>query len=125
MKTSYRPLTHSLLSTIKDDPWMLSGLLIGGVMWLMQMMILAVFYGQLPPEVPLYYSLPTGIEQLAAKAFLWMLPGITLLFLLTSLVIMRMGMTTLKIFHQTLIWLTGLVGFMSLVSLMRIILLIL
>lgn len=36
--------------------------------------LIGIFYSQLPEEVPLYYSLPWGKEQLAPKAELFVIP---------------------------------------------------
>lgn len=38
-----------------------------GVVWLLSAMLLLVFWKKLPPELPWFYSLPWGEEQLISK----------------------------------------------------------
>ncbi len=37
-----------------------------------------VFWWQLPPQIPLFYSLPYGVNRLADKQWLFVLPALTL-----------------------------------------------
>lgn len=41
---------------------------------------------KLPPETPLFYSLPWGEEQLASPFLLWLLPGSSLVTILINLI---------------------------------------
>jgi len=38
--------------------------------------LLLIYHRGFPPEVPLWYSLPWGQDQLAAPVWLWLLPGL-------------------------------------------------
>lgn len=49
--------------------------------------VLLIFWGHLPPQVPLLYTLPWGQDQLVNPYFLWLIPTFsTFLGILTNLV---------------------------------------
>lgn len=50
-------------------------------------LLLSLKFAGLPPEVPLFYSRPWGEERLAQKVWLWLLPGLSLVFLSTNLIL--------------------------------------
>jgi hypothetical protein len=45
--------------------------------------------GELPPQIPFFYSLPWGEKQLAPKVFLFVLPLISFMFLILNLSIQK------------------------------------
>lgn len=52
--------------------------------------LLIVFkYREIPPQVPLFYNLPWGEQQLANKFFLFLLPFFSLLFLSLNTLLAR------------------------------------
>ncbi len=71
-------------NTNKVDGWSSSArndrvFLFAWIVWVL-VLIVAVAYlffseGKLPVQVPLFYSRPWGEDQLAQKAYLWLLPG--------------------------------------------------
>ena len=48
------------------------------------------FYTRIPTIVPLYFSLPWGEARLVEKLLLFVLPGISLLILITNIVLARL-----------------------------------
>lgn len=82
-----------------------------------------VFAKSLPPEVPLYYSLPWGEGQLVAPIWLFLLPGLGVIMGLT------LGICVPKIIKDStlagMILLTGtIVQIVLILSLLRIVLLV-
>lgn len=64
--------------------------------------ILAIFYRNLPPLVPLLYTLSWGDEQIVAKPWLFILPGFVVLAgLVSALVISKLNLERLLLY----IWL--------------------
>lgn len=51
----------------------------GGVLLVLNLIITGVFWWQLPPEIPLFYSLPYGLPQLAQRGWFLLLPGLAIL----------------------------------------------
>lgn len=45
-----------------------------------QLAIILALFGKLPPQVPLFYSKPWGEPILASPLFIWILPGLSILF---------------------------------------------
>ena len=92
--------------------------------WLAEILLIGVAWSFLPYQVPLFYSQPWGEEQLATPINLFLLPGLGLLiFFLNSLVfsfipkdeklIKKILMTTFMVFN-----------FLSLITLIKIIFLV-
>jgi hypothetical protein len=46
-------------------------------------------FSRFPPQIPLYFTLPWGEARLAPKQMLYLLPGITFLFLMLNILIAR------------------------------------
>jgi len=56
-----------------------------GVILLASLLVLFIFWRKLPPQIPLYYSLPWGEEQLAQTFFILILPFSSLVLGLVNL----------------------------------------
>lgn len=85
--------------------------------------VLAMFWGHLPPRVPLLYSLPWGQDQLVNPYFLWLIPTFsTLLGIFANLLGTRIlsDKLLLALFFGTII----ITQFILCLSLVRIVLLI-
>lgn len=57
------------------------------VIILLQIAVLFLIMPNLPPEVPLFYSLNWGISQLTASYFLFLLPVFSFLFMFINLIL--------------------------------------
>lgn len=53
--------------------------------WLASLSVLIFFYFRLPPQVPLFYSLPWGEDQLAPSSLIFAIPGSVFLIILINL----------------------------------------
>lgn len=60
------------------------------LVWLVTTVVLALSFGYLPPEIPLFYSLPVGESRLAAKEFAFLMPALNLIFLIVHGVLHRL-----------------------------------
>lgn len=63
-----------------------------------------IFWWQLPVEIPLFYSLPYGTAQLAAREWFFLLPGLSVLLLVGLTLISRVRIQS-KIFFAIIRWL--------------------
>ena len=81
-------------------------------------------YGNLPPEVPLFYGKPWGEAQLTNPLGLMFLPGVSLLVLLTNGFLGGLVFKTYKLLSRMLLIVAALVGFLASFSLIRILILI-
>lgn len=52
-------------------------------------LLLSIKFASLPPEVPLFYSRTWGEARLTQKVWLWILPGLSLAFLLINLILAK------------------------------------
>lgn len=60
---------------------------------------LAIFYKNLPPLVPLFYTLSWGDDQIVAKPWLFLLPGLTIVAgLLAALLISKVKLERLLLY---------------------------
>lgn len=98
------------------------GLSAGGLVlvWIM----VVTFYWQLPPEIPLFYSLLTGELQLADKMWFWLVPAMVTILGLINLLFIRMAQRLHVIAQQMIAWLTVLMVFMSMVAMFYVIILV-
>lgn len=61
--------------------------------------ILAIFYRSLPPQVPLLYTLSWGDDQIVAKTWLFLLPGLIIVAgVISGLVISKLGLEKLLLY---------------------------
>ena len=87
------------------------------------LIFLGFSWSKLPPEVPLFYSLPWGKEQLASPVFLWFLPLSSLVLVFTNLGLASFFSSD-KLLARTLTVTTGLYSGLASLILFRIITLI-
>ena len=79
-----------------------------------------IFYRQLPPHVPLFYSRPWGERQLVSPSTLLFLPSLSLAVLIINILISRFLMAY-SFLINVLFWGGALFSFLSLIDLIKII----
>ncbi|MDD2225330.1 MAG: hypothetical protein PHP97_04210 [Candidatus Shapirobacteria bacterium] len=89
-----------------------------------QIAILFFKFNELPQQVPLYYSLPWGEEQLASAASLFLLPTFSIVILLINNLIATFFFKSIPLFSRLLVIFSLIFSLLSSISLTRIILLI-
>jgi hypothetical protein len=78
-------------------------------------------FNSLPPQVPLYYSLPWGESQLTQTSLLFILPTISLILLLINH-LFAIGLTKTSLFLSKILLVISLVfSFLSLITLLHIV----
>ena len=104
---------------IWDDLFVRTAIIVAFGATLFSLLILVISYSKLSPEIPLYYSLPWGEEQLAEKARLFLLPGLSILVLLINFLLITFFSEDR--FLKRIIAITGvLVAFLGTFTLVRI-----
>lgn len=76
---------------------------------LLMILLLIMSWAKLPPEVPLFYSRPWGLNQLAEKVWLWLLPLTIWFITLINLKIASYLFIKEKVLAFSLVW-GGLLG---------------
>jgi len=130
-QTRIFPKTKPSLKLIKKeidslavDPITKLGLRVGFLSLGLSLLVLAVSWVRLPPEVPLFYSQPYGESQLVSVWGLWWLPGLSFGVEMVSIRGAGVLIEKDKLLAQILTWVGALVAMMGLVSLLKIILLV-
>jgi hypothetical protein len=82
--------------------------------------LIFLFYSELPPQVPLFYSQPRGREQLVSPPFLFLLPGISFLTLVVNFLIGRF-FGAFPFLKAVLSWTAVLITFLAFFTLLKII----
>lgn len=119
-------LSRRIFFTKSTHKWRLER---GTILWLLLTTLLtalaaglvALTIKDLPPEIPLFYSLPWGESRLTSPIWLWILPAVSGVILLINLLISQFLFET--VLSRILVATTTLVALMSLISLGKIILL--
>jgi hypothetical protein len=89
-----------------NDKAIRAGLIMGLIVLLLQWVSVIGWAWRLPPEIPLYYSLPIGQLQLTGRLWFFILPVASLFFYLINLVIVAGSGSLNKVFPQVTTWLT-------------------
>jgi hypothetical protein len=91
------------------------------ILLLISAFVLALSWNKLSPQVPFYYSLPWGEDQLASPVDLWLIPG-------SILVVILINFLTHKLFKEEVLLkqiaetVTAIFAFLALFTLIRVIL---
>lgn len=88
-------------------------------------LLIAFFYTQLPPEIPLYYSRPWGNDQLTQPFFLFLLPLGSLFWYLVTLFLIAYQTYQYRVFAQLLLIFSLIVSFLATYTVGMIIILVL
>jgi hypothetical protein len=103
------------------DGWSKVFLTIAALLTLAQIALVALNASRLPPQIPLFYSLPWGPERLAESRLLWLIPafsgGVLIINLIGSAALSALVLT--RILSST----SFLVAALSLITLGKIIIL--
>lgn len=91
------------------------------ILIIFQLIILFVKFNSLPQQVPLYYSLPWGEEQLASATALFLLPTFSIIILLLNNLIATFFLKTIPLFSRLLTVFSLIFSLLSAISLTRII----
>lgn len=111
----------SLGEIMTREPAIAWGLGICAVNLLIQWLLVGLFIWQLPPEIPLWYSLPSGKMQLASPPWLLVIPGLSMIFFMTNLITMRWGQTLISVRISMMTWLSALMLCLATVAMIHII----
>jgi len=98
--------------------------LYGWILVGLNLIISAVFWWQLPDEIPLFYSLPYGAAQLQSRQWFFLLPGLSLFLLFDYLLVSRLTVSS-KIFYSIMKWLHLLGLFLLTIALVHILVIVL
>lgn len=88
---------------------------------ILMIIVMALVYRHLPPQIPLFYSQPWGKNQLANRAWLWLLPGSSLVFSLINLRISSHNLNQENFLSQSLMWTSLLVVILAGISFVEIV----
>ena len=121
MKSILKPI--SLLGQFWHDPLNARLLRWNLFFIIVQIILLIIYYPQLPPEIPLYFSQPWGQMQLGSYANLFYFPVASLIILLINNLLSAVYLGSSLLFSRLLILSSNLFAFLALYSLIQIIIL--
>ncbi len=87
-----------------EDKNNITGVVVGGVIWLMSGVLIVWNFPKLPPQIPLLYSLPVGEEQLITKPWLLAVWGGIGLLMWLDVILAWLVTGQEKLMRQYLIW---------------------
>lgn len=122
MKTDFNfKLSKEQLDSLSVKPLAKLGMRISFLAMGLSLIVLALSWGKLPPEVPLLYSRPYGEEQLVARWGLVLLPSSALIINVICLRAASMVLETEELLAQILVWIGCLSALMAGITLVKII----
>ncbi|MBM3205820.1 hypothetical protein FJZ41_03175 [Candidatus Shapirobacteria bacterium] len=91
------------------------------ILWSGEVLLILFTWSFLPAQVPLFYSRPWGEAQLVKPASLFLLPGLGLFVFLANLIFLRFIPPKEKLLKQILMMVFLVFNFLSLITLIQII----
>jgi len=110
----------NLSTLIKTNPTLALGFWVGILCLVVQWILVVLFVWRLPPEIPMWYSLPSGRLQIGSGIWFWLLPGLSLIFGLINLTFLQFGGGTVKIYSSLQLWLTSVVMLLATIAMINI-----
>lgn len=86
-----------------------------------EVFLVILYWGHLPPEIPIFYSKPWGVPMLGRTIFIWILPVLAFVCLVVNFVLVLVGIKESKFLTRVLVVGSLLVGFGTFYGLLRII----
>ena len=93
---------------------------LGFLFWLGEFLLILLGWRFFPPEIPFFYSRPWGQEQLANPLMLFMLPGLGLIIFFLNVFVARLISREEHLIKQVLAMSFLIFNFLSLVTLIQI-----
>jgi len=122
-KTNFYSLKKEI-DELSLDPVTKLGLKLAFIILGLQFIALAVFWRQLPPQLPLWYSRAYGEDRLAESWHFIILPVSALIVELVSIKLAATVRTVNQLWSQLLSWAGSIAVFMAFITLIKIIFLI-
>jgi hypothetical protein len=95
--------------------------LISIILFVISLLLLAISWNKLSPQVPFYYSLPWGEDQLATPGELWLIPGSILIVIFANFILSKLFKEEVLL-RQIAEAVTSIFAFLALFTLIRIVL---
>lgn len=107
--------------TLVPDKLGRTSYLIALLLFFLMVGIITLLFARIPPTVPMFFTMPWGEARLAPKSMLYILPGVSLLFLIFNLVLGRISLKLSLLLPRVLAVATMVISAMLLISLLGII----
>ncbi len=80
-------LTSEKYSKLSQDRFSFFVLIFCALSILVQILLIALSWTKLPPQIPIFYSKPWGEAMLSAKVAIWILPALTFVFVVVNYIL--------------------------------------
>ena len=87
---------------------------------LVQIVLIVLYFSQLPPSVPLYYSRPWGQAQLAETIYLFLLPSLSLIIFVINSLLASLFVDHKEFYSHCLILVSTIFSVFNLITLIKI-----
>lgn len=96
----------------------------GLLLLILNLAVAGIFWWQLPPQIPLFYSLPYGVSQLAERGWFGLLPGLAVGLYGTGQLMMKIPVKS-TLYAPLVGWLQTLGLFLIMLAMIHIIMVVL
>ena len=111
----------SLFGILSADSVVRWGMGVSALLLLGQWLLLGFFVWQLPPEIPLFFSLPTGSQQLANRSWYLILPSLSIVIFVVHLVLIRFSSNYVKVYGEIIAWGAALAIFLATIAMINVV----
>lgn len=95
---------ESVWRMIKMDMAVRVSLIFSLILMVIQFVLLLIYWTRIPPEIPLFYSLPSGAARLAHKNNLLILPLMSALTWFSHFFLIKLTDTALPVYRRLIVW---------------------
>lgn len=94
----------SVWGIVQADMVVRASLAFSLTLMLVQFVLLLVYWTRIPPEVPLFYSLPSGAARLANKNYILTVPCISAVTWLSSFFLINLSPHGAFVYRRLIVW---------------------
>lgn len=94
----------SVWGVVQADMVVRASLVFSLILMLVQFVLLLVYWTRIPPEVPLFYSLPSGAARLAHKNYVLVVPCMSAVTWLSSFFLIKLPPHGAFVYRRLIVW---------------------
>ena len=111
--------SETIKKGIFSDKFTFTSFFICLVLLIIQCGTIALYWKKLPPEIPIFYSMPWGSQMLGRTAFIWLIPFLNLILTLFNLSLAITILKGNKFLSTVLVSTCLLIGFIAFYSVIK------
>jgi len=110
---------NGFFKEIKEDKILFRGSILSVTIILVSLLFIILYYGSLPPLIPLFNQMPWGEDRISNSIFIFLIPTITLLIFVTNLIFAKLIYKKIPLISRLFSMTSFLISVLSLLFIIR------